>query len=262
MAFTDDEKDLFTSLGVTFSADGETLIPPADPPEGDPPAQDPPPITEIPAGDDPTPTDPPKPDDVPPAPVVPPVPDKSGQAFAAMRTENSQLKKTVEGLANLLGITDTKDTTALTEAVKSKLLEAQSKKDNIPVEYLKKIDHLESIETQFTQEQLRTNATLGFQRVIDRYKLDQPGLNAFVDELTAEGINPLAQPVDLVAEYQSRHFDDLIKAAEDKGRLEEAQRAAKAGEHSSTPNPQQGGKPEGQDKITSISSLDSFLDKK
>ena len=262
MAFTTEEKDLFTSLGVAFEPDGETIVQP----ETETPAVETPATETPPDGGTPDPdefdkegepaTDGTPADTTPPA--TAPV-DKSGNAFAQMRVENNQLKKTLEGFAALLGIQETKDTTALAEAVKSKVLEAQAAKDKIPVEYLQKIDRLETLESHFTEEQLRTQAALGFQRVIDRFKIDQTALNAFVEELTMSGVNPLTQPVDLVKEYQTRHFDDLVKLAEDRGRQEEALRAAKASEHGSVPGTQSGGKPGDQDKITAVKDLDRFF---
>lgn len=225
----------------TTEGDGET--PPADdtPPEGTPPPDDTPPAEEPPA-------------------ATPPVADqKAANAFAQMRVENTTLKKTLESVAELLGLTDVKDPDQLASSIKTKVLEAQAKQSNVPVEILQKLDRLQGLEQQFTETQLKTQAAVGFQGLVTQYGLNNDQLVAFAQELINNGMNPYEKQVDVVREYKILHYDELVSAAAEKARQEEAARAAKAASQSSTPGSTKGGNPGGQGKINSVKELDNYF---
>ena len=248
----EDMKDFLDSFGITAPPAGDDTDPPSDPPS-DPPATDPP---QDPPGSEPPATDPASKTD----PAQNPANDKQTQAFAAMRVENSTLKNTLQSVAAVLGITETKDLSALSEAIKVKALEAQAKQQNVPVEMLQKLDRLENLEQQFTATQLQTQAAIGFQKVAEQFKLGNEELVAFAQSLLADGLNPYEKQVDLVKEYRDRNWETIINQAVETAVRAEQERAAKAGK-ASDPGTEKGGVPGAQDKITTIKDLDSLISK-
>jgi hypothetical protein len=179
-----------------------------------------------------------------------------------MRIELSKYKKTLEGVAGTLGLDVSQDTDKLTEAVRAKVLEAQAKKDNVPVEVLQRLDQLEQLETTFQRQQLQTQAALGFENVKKQFGLDDTKVIEFAKTLLADNINPYEQAIDLVAEYRNRNWEALIKEAEEKGRLAEVQRATKAATHGTEPGAQTGGTPGEPSKINTVADLDKFFQEK
>ena len=185
---------------------------------------------------------------------------RASAAFAQMRLQNKKYETMFKGLASVLGVQDTSDPDKLIEALNEKLVEAQAKQQNIPVDVLQRLQKLEDENQTYTAEQLKRTAYIGFQKVKDEHQLSDAELSSFADSLIADGLNPFEQPVDLLAEYRLRNFEKLLKAAEERGIKQEMERAAKAAAQSSTPNSGAGGKGEGQEgKITTISALDKFF---
>ena len=251
-------EDVKAKFGITDPADD----PPADdPPADDPPADsadDPPADSE----DDPpadSEDDPPE-DDPPKDPPKPSADTKAGRAFAQMRVQNAQYQKTLNGIAKILGVTDTSNPDTLIAQLNKVILEKEAKDKNVPTELLERLQILEERDKEYSQKQIMENAYLGFQRVKDMFNLDEAGLQAFADELVAAGINPFESKVDVVREYKLLHFDDLIQAAVEQGIKQEQERAAKAANHSTAPNPQKGpGQSGNPEKITTVAQLNDWM---
>ena len=252
-------EDLKAKFGITDlpaddpPADSED-DPPADstddPPtdsEDDPPADDPP--------EDDSPNDPPKDD-----PPKPSADTKAGRAFAQLRVQNAQYRKTLNGIAKILGVTDTSNPDTLIAQLNKVILEKEAKDKNVPAELLERLQILEERDREYTQKQIMEYAYLGFQRVKDLFNLDDAGLQKFADELVAAGINPFETKVDVVREYKLLHFDELIQAAFEQGVKQEQERAAKAANHSTTPKPQKGpGQNGNPEKITTVAQLNDWM---
>lgn len=252
-------EDLKAKFGITDlpaddpPADSED-DPPADstddPPtdsEDDPPADDPP--------EDDSPKDPPKDD-----PPKPSADTKAGRAFAQLRVQNAQYRKTLNGIAKILGVTDTSNPDTLIAQLNKVILEKEAKDKNVPAELLERLQILEERDREYTQKQIMEYAYLGFQRVKDLFNLDDAGLQKFADELVAAGINPFETKVDVVREYKLLHFDELIQAAFEQGVKQEQERAAKAANHSTTPKPQKGpGQNGNPEKITTVAQLNDWM---
>ena len=252
-------EDLKAKFGITDlpaddpPADSED-DPPADstddPPtdsEDDPPADDPP--------EDDSPKDPPKDD-----PPKPSADTKAGRAFAQLRVQNAQYRKTLNGIAKILGVTDTSNPDTLIAQLNKVILEKEAKDKNVPAELLERLQILEERDREYTQKQIMEYAYLGFQRVKDLFNLDDAGLQKFADELVAAGINPFETKVDVVREYKLLHFDELIQAAFEQGVKQEQERAAKAANHSTTPKPQKGpGQSGNPEKITTVAQLNDWM---
>jgi len=222
--------DLFKELGM-------------DPPATDPvPAADPEPAPETPpvesepnSGEtkgDPAPTDP---EPTEPETKPEPAPTPANKAFAEMRVKTQKYEKILKSLGNLLGAQDVNDPDAILNLVQEKVLQAQAKQQNIPVELLQKLDLLEAESQARQKDALTQQALIGFQNVKNQFGLDDKGLDAFADELAQKGINPFAQQIDLVKVYRDFHFEDIIAKEVQKAVEAERQRALKAATESTTP---------------------------
>lgn len=243
------------TLESVKAAFGITTDPPQDPPT-DPP-QDPPtdPPQDPPA--DP-PEDPPK--DPPTDPPADPPVDRTAQAFAAMRVQNKEYQKILNGVAKVLGVKDTSNPDVMLTSLNDLLTKAQAKEQNVPEEVFKRLQTLEAKDQEYTQKEIKETAYLGFQKVKDTFKLDNAQLNKFADELVAAGINPFETKVDILKEYQTMHFQDLIAAAAAEGAKLEAERAVKAAAHGSDPGKKQGQGGSDPEKITTIAQLNDWFD--
>jgi hypothetical protein len=222
--------DLFEELGM-------------DPPATDPvPAADPEPAPETPPVEsepkpgetegDPAPTDP---ETTEPEPAPGPAPTPANRAFAEMRVKTQKYEKILKSLGNLLGAQDPNDPDAILNLVQEKVLQAQAKQQNIPVELLQKLDLLEAESQERQKAALTQQALIGFQNVKNQFGLDDKGLDAFAEELAQNGINPFAQQIDLVKVYRDFHFEDIIAKEVQKAVEAERQRALKAAKESTTP---------------------------
>jgi hypothetical protein len=186
---------------------------------------------------------------------------KQAQAFAQMRIANQQQQQLINQIAQVVGITDTKDHNAVIKALQNLAIKAQSQKQGIPEEVLAKINRLEGMEQEYQRQQTYLAAGRGFQSIKDQFKLDDNALESFAQELIADGLNPYENPVDLMSEYRNRHFDELIAQAEQRGMEQEAKRAAKAGTQGSTPPDTTGGRAESDaPKIETVADLNKWLE--
>jgi len=187
-------------------------------------------------------------------------PDKAAAAFAQMRVQNQRYAKVMKDLATVLQIEDTKNPEAVLNALNEKITELKAKQQGVPVEVLQRLQALEEENYAFTQDQIRRNTYLGFQAVKDTFELTDEELNAFADQLVAEGKNPFETPMDLLAEYRNLNFEALQKKAYEAGLRAEAERAAKAAGHSTQPGKTQGPRGDGkEEKITSYSALTDWF---
>lgn len=187
---------------------------------------------------------------------------KAENAFAQMRVLNKKYEHMFKGLSEILEVkgVDLNNPEAVLSAMQEKIIAAQAQKQNIPVEVLQELTTLKQEKQQFTSDQIRQSAYLGFQKIKDDFKLEDNELQAFADQLVEDGLNPFEQPVDLIREYRFRNFDKLVQQAEERGARREAERAAKAGQHSSTPNIKNGQGNTESEKITTVSGLTKWFE--
>lgn len=187
---------------------------------------------------------------------------KASEVFAKMRVENTKYERTFKDLLGLLGVdTDNAKVEDLNQLLQDKVLEAKAEKEKVPMELLKKLDILEQDRQSRELADVRTQALVGFQKVKDRFGLDDEGLKDFAVELRADGVDPfVTRNIDLESVYIKKHFEDLLKAAEQKGIQSEQARAAKAG-NSSTPNLKKGKEDTAVDdqKVNTIAELSKWF---
>lgn len=244
-----------------FGVPGDSVAtPPSDPtPPADPtppPAEEPPVTPEAPPADPGT-----TPQDPPAEPPKPTTDDKSSQMFAQMRIQNKQYQNLLKNIAGVLGVQDTQNPELLATALQEKVLQAQAKQQNIAPELLNRLQQLEARDQEYTLNQLRSQAYMGFQQVKDTFKLSDQELEGFAAELASSGMNPFESQVDVVREYKLRNFDKLLSAAEARGIQKEIERATNAANHSSNPGTRQGQGEAGTEKINTVNDLNNWFDK-
>lgn len=185
---------------------------------------------------------------------------KSNSAFAQMRVENKKLQETIKGIAASLGL-NVKDlnTDVVVKDIQGALIKAQAAQQKVPEELLQRLHVLEQAEQAGKKDKLEQDALLGLQTLKNKFNATTKDLKQFVEDLIEEGRNPFEQPLDLVAEYKVKKFDVLIEQSVQKALLEERQRAAKAGEHSSQPGTATGASKGEPTKVNTISDLEKFL---
>lgn len=184
--------------------------------------------------------------------------DKRNFAFGKMRTEINQLTELLGKVAKANGV-DYSDSKDLVAKLNDDAIQKMAQRQNVPVELLQEIETLRHDSEQLKAQQRRDAAAIGFQQVMDTYKLTQDELKAFAVELDNAGKNPFEQPIDLMAEYKIMHYDDILQAAV-KSAVEEAlKKDSAATQSSSTPAQQQGGNGGENQKITTVAGLTALL---
>ena len=187
------------------------------------------------------------------------VPDtKQAHAFAELRQQNAAFKQLLGKLATANGIQYSNEQD-LVNAINDDTIAKLAQKQNVPVELLKRMETLEQDSAALQQTRLKDAAFIGFQNVMTQYGLKQEELQAFAKELDEAGKNPFMNKVDLVAEYKTIHFDDILNKRVQAAVQEALTKSNNADVHSSTPNKQVGGGNSTNDKITTVSGLNSLL---
>lgn len=247
-----------------------TETPAADPPApaGEPPAPQDPPAGDpdpnpAPAGDpkleDPKPED--KPAGDPPTEDPKPAEDRTTRAFAEMRIQNNQYKKTLGTLASILKIDSNLPPEQMAQQIQNTLSGVLAKQTGVPAEMIQRLDQLEEINNKYQQERLYSKSQTELIDIRDRYKLDDKQVEDFMGELLKDGKNPLLQEIDLMQEYVNRHHEDITKRAVEDAIRAEQQRAAAAATNGTTPPAGTGGNPSIPDgtKISSVKDLDALF---
>lgn len=184
------------------------------------------------------------------------------QAFIHMRQQTKRQTDMLKGVASLLGIEhlDPNDEGQLMTALQAKITANQAQQQNVPVEVLTRLQTLEAQNQQYEAAQHERDMSVGFQRVMDTFKLDQTALNKFAADLVNSGKNPMTQQLDMVREYRLMHMDEIVAQATRDAVTAEQARAAKASNQSTTPSNQTGHQTSGgPDKVTSVRELESWF---
>lgn len=183
---------------------------------------------------------------------------QANYAWAQMRNENKQLTELLGKMAEANGIkyTDKKD---LIAQLNEQNLQNLAQRQNIPVDLLREVQQLRQDSENWKKYQHEQAAAAGFQAVATQYGLDQKALEAFAVELDQAGRNPFTQQVDVLTEYKTRHFDEILQAGIQKGIEAALGRDAAANNNSSTPSAMQGAagntNPSKVDTVAALSAL-------
>ena len=241
-----------------------TGTPPADPPPTDPPSDPPADPPSDPPADPPAdppqdpPTDPPGGDTPPPAtPPAEPPQDRTNQAFAQMRVENNNLRKTIGSLATALKLDPNMPQDQLMNALQGTINQVLAKQSGIPAEVLDKLNKLEEINTKYQEQRLYSKSQTELIELRDEFKLDDKDIEGFMQTLLAEGKNPLVQELDLKREFMDRNYQKIMDQKVAAAVLAEQQRAARAAGQGTTPPAGSGTPPAETGKINSVNDLDT-----
>ena len=181
--------------------------------------------------------------------------------FAEMRTTIKNQENLLRNLGKAIGLDNNASVEEVAAKINEVLITKQSKETGVPVELLQRLQTLEARDAdyQFAERQSKTkDAITG---LIEKYSLSDDDTEAFMQQLIANGKNPLeVDGVDIEAEYIRNNFDNIIKNAVDNALNDERARRTKAESKSSSSvggNSSEGGSDK---KINSVSALDSFFD--
>ena len=184
---------------------------------------------------------------------------KAQHAFAKLRAENAQNKQLLNGLQKLLNIPENTPIEDVMAKVQESIVKAQSKQTGIPEEFLNRMNALEQRDREFRASQLKEKTYLGLNKVQKDYGLTPEQVKGFAVELMNDGMNPFEQDVDIVREYQVRHFEDIINARVAEGIRKEQERAAKATNQGTVPGNKQGQQKGETGKVNSVKELDNWF---
>ena len=135
---------------------------------------------------------------------------KQEYAWNEMRKSNKELLTLLGKVADANGIKYQNDKD-LVKALNDDAIVKMSQKTNVPVEILQELEQLKADSQAWKAQQLRETAAIGFENLKQQFGLEQADLEAFAVELDQKGLNPFLQPVDLVKEYQTAHFDEIVQ---------------------------------------------------
>ena len=185
--------------------------------------------------------------------------ERQNYAFGQMRVENTQLKEMLGKLAKATGI-EYKDERELLSKLNNFSIENLAKQQNVPVEFLQRLDVLEQNNRLYEQEQRKQQVLLGFQTLKNNYGLNDEQLLGFVHELNEAGRNPLTVDINIEDAYKTMHFDDILSARVQKEVQAALAKSSVADTHSTTPNSKSGKGDDGSTtKINSVSALTDML---
>lgn len=244
---------------TTPPAAAPAATPPTTPPAA-PPAAAPAPTTETPAAPPAAPTATAKPTAEPPF-----DPDslfgsgKQNAAFAQMRTANTAMQKTLNRIAQTLGV-EGSDPESIIAGLNRRLNEHQSTEQGIPLEMLERMDKLTQDAEAREREFRAAEANRGFQRVKDEFKLDDAGLRAFAVKLHEAGKNPFEAPMDLVTEYKILNYEALLTKAKEEAANAALLRQQHGQQHSTQPSTAApAGTPGSAKPVNSVQDLEVLL---
>lgn len=185
---------------------------------------------------------------------------KANFAFGQMRKQISDMQAILGKVAGAAGI-EYKDPADLLAKLNEDAITKLAQRQNVPVELLKEVEALRADSDAYKMEQFKAAAAVGFQNVMTQFELSQDELKAFALELDNKGLNPFTGKVDLVAEYQALHFNDIVNKRIEAAVQEALKKSGAADQSSSNPGDIQGaGGGNTDQKVTTVAGLSAMLD--
>lgn len=186
---------------------------------------------------------------------------KSDRAFAELRTTNKAYGDGFMRLARLAKM-DAKNPAEAFEMLCKHMDQLEANNGNLTYADLARIQQEEK-DLAAKEAQLQQQAHEGFEQLRRTFNLSNQDVLSFAEELKSKGINPFAQPVDLIAHYYSAHFNDLIEKAKEAGRQEEIARRTRAQTQATVPLSKNGGvQQDTGESINSTDALRAFLEQR
>lgn len=185
--------------------------------------------------------------------------DKAHLAFVQMRTQNATLMKTLKTFAANNGIEYT-DEADLLSKIQDQDLTKRAEEAKVPKEVLERMERLEKRDQEYSKEQLKTKALIGFQKVKDTYQLTPAELQEFGDKLFDSGNNPFETDLELEKEYRNMYFDQIIQKRIDAAVEEALKRDSAARKNGSNPNEKRGAGSQTGKEVNTVGDLNALLD--
>lgn len=184
---------------------------------------------------------------------------KANHAFAEQRLQIKENEKFIRSLGKLIGFDDKASISDIQNKLKDVLIEKEAKDNGISVELAKRLDKAEAVLQENDQIKLESKVREDFSDLIDKYNLDEDGVNEFTTHLLNEGKNPLLdRTVDLEAEYLKLHHDDIVQAAVKEALAKEAERKKKVEEKAASGIPKSVSDKEDK-PVSSVKELDDLF---
>ena len=123
--------------------------------------------------------------------------EKTNQAFAKMRTENSQLQKKqqdIELVVKAMGYESVDDFLAKKA---EEQLQQQAQKNQIPVGVEKRLQDLEKENERYRQNEQQARFSREVTDLVSKYNMDKPTFDNFTKQLIDAGINPMISGIPL-----------------------------------------------------------------
>ena len=183
---------------------------------------------------------------------------KGAKAFAAMRSENAQLKTLVKRMAASLGLGDVKDD-ELDKAIENKLIADQAKANNIPEALQRKFQEQDDIIRAIAEERQKEQVVNAYTALQKECNLSNEQVYAFVQELQEKGYDMQKSLPHLVDLYRGLHFQELTQNMVDAAVQKALTRQQKSEKQSSTPSTKTGGAGDPEEKVDTVAGLDALL---
>lgn len=192
-------------------------------------------------------------------PTVDPNQQKTNQAFARMRVENAQMQKTMNLMAQVLGVNPNMPIDQLTAELQNRSMNAIAKANNMDPAILQRLDHLEAINAEYTKSQLEKTVMTAVDTIKTKYGATEQDLVAFINELSSEGYDISKPGSDLEQEFLRRNFSKILENKVNAAVAAEQERAAK-GKGASKPDTKQGQNDNSDpSEIKTVDDLTQFL---
>lgn len=183
---------------------------------------------------------------------------KQNYAFAQQRQQLKAQERFIKNLGKLIGMDGAKPD-EIQNKIQEVLLEKQSKEQNVPVEFLQRLENAEAIIRENQEIKLQHEVQSSFAELVEKHSLEPEEVEEFTQWLIDNDKNPMEHPdVDIHSEYLKLHYEDLVQAAVEEALNKEKERQKKVKGNSPTPSPSGGGEP-GEAKIESVADLDKLF---
>lgn len=180
--------------------------------------------------------------------------NKQNQAFANMRTENAQLRKSVQNIASLLGLDPKQPLGQLLGQLDAQTRNALAKREGVSPELLAKIDALEASNEELVRIKAERKIKDAFDEIKKDFKATDDDIIAFSQQLLDENYNPMAPGADLKMEFLKRNYATFVDRQVKEAVANEQARSASASGASKPDNHK------GQDNNTDAKQINTVHD--
>lgn len=181
------------------------------------------------------------------------------QAFARMRTQNAQMQKTMQRMAQVLGLDPSLPPEQLASVLQQQSTTALARRNNIDPAILNRLDELEARDARYRQMEYESNAKNAFMTIQERFGATPEDLQYFVQDLVQSGYDMAAPGANLVTEFINRNFDAIVQFKVDAAVRAEQERSTKAS-GASKPSTKQGQSKQTTNNDVEVNSVEDMED--